>query len=249
MLTIGIDLSADPTKTGLARLRWHEGRADVEHLSLGWEVEAMADEIERAEWSAIDAPFGWPDHFVATLDAWAHSGRWPAGGREKLRYRLTDERVSKTKYPLSVSSDRIASTAMRCAQLLDSLASRPRWGSPVDRAGGDQVLECYPAAALTKWGLATKGYKGSEAKNRAARDKLLARLAPEDGWLVLSEEQRGNCIATDDYFDALVCGLVARAAERQLLDEVLPEHEALAQVRREGWIHLPAADSLAVLPE
>jgi hypothetical protein len=50
-----------------------------------------------------------------------------------------------------------------------------------------------------------------------------------------------HCVADeDDYLDALICALVARAAELGLTYEPKPGVESeLAEV--EGWIHLPDA--------
>lgn len=247
MITVGVDLSADPEKTGLARVRWTGGRAVVEQLELGWQVSDLADAIEPAGWAAIDAPFGWPDRFIETIESWARLRRWPAIDRERLRFRLTDERVRKTKIPLSVSSDRIASTAMRCAELLEELSQRSRWSRPLDRAGADQVVECYPAAALTKWGLQIKGYKGDKAANKQARKTLVAELAPPRGWLKMDSSQRTACVERDHCLDAVACALIARAAACGLLDEPLPEGDELDQASREGWIYLPAAGSLPAL--
>ena len=47
--------------------------------------------------------------------------------------------------PLSVSADRIAHVALRCAVLLAKLDAA---GKPVDRTGAGTVLEVYPAASL-----------------------------------------------------------------------------------------------------
>ena len=64
-------------------------------------------------------------------------------------------------------------------------------------------------------------------------------------WLKLSSIDRALCLTSDDAFDALVAALVARAAAVDLVEEV-PEEEREA-ARREGWIALPRAGSLAGL--
>jgi hypothetical protein len=58
--------------------------------------------------------------------------------------------------PLSVSADRIAHVALRCAVLLAELDAS---GRPVDRSGSGHVVEVYPAASLRRWGLDHPGYK------------------------------------------------------------------------------------------
>jgi hypothetical protein len=55
----------------------------------------------------------------------------------------------QTRRPVSVSTDRLGVTAMRCAHLLH------RWsnGQHIDRTGPGRFVEVYPAAALVRWGL------------------------------------------------------------------------------------------------
>lgn len=144
--------------------------------------------------------------------------------------------------------DRIASTAMHCAALLEEIARRH--GKPVDRAGADGIVEVYPAAALTVWlpGYVS-GYKGSEKRHREARADLIERLAPPDGWLKLDADQRTLCIKHDDALDGLLCALIARAFAVPNQTEPPPRDPPdLEQVQREGWIHVPKPGSLARLP-
>lgn len=96
----------------------------------------------------IDAPFGWPVLFVQALSSYTEAGEWPESvdGRRRLRLRSTDiATIDETggPPPLSVSSDRIAVCAMRCAELLGRLAGT----ESVDRTGAGTVAEVYPAAA------------------------------------------------------------------------------------------------------
>jgi predicted nuclease with RNAse H fold len=244
MVTVGIDLSADPAKTGVARIRWAGGRADVEEIKLNLSVPSLADEIEGADWTAIDSPFGWPDEFIRVIALWSRERRWEGKERAVLRYRLTDERVSETRYPLSVSSDRIGSTAMRCAELLHEVGQRR--GAPVDRAGADKIIEVYPAAALKIWRpYFVDKYKRTGEQGKEKRTDLLASLAQQSAWLHLTEEQQALCIKTDHAIDALVCALMARAASRDGLTEPIPDDPAeLQRAQREGWIHLPSPGSL-----
>ena len=95
----------------------------------------------------------------------ARAGAVPAGYRRRcsgeagLAFRRTDQVVHAAtgRWPLSVSADRIAYPAMRCAGLLARLAAT---GRPVRRSGIDSlVAEVYPAAALRIWELPTAGYK------------------------------------------------------------------------------------------
>ena len=86
-------------------------------------------------------------------------------------------------------------------------------------------------AAFADW--SRRGYADRGAILRAGADALLARV----------DAPRERLIDCDDCLDALVCALVARAA--QLGRTIGPQDERLA--RLEGWIHLPEPDSLSRL--
>jgi predicted nuclease with RNAse H fold len=206
--------------------------------TVGWSDDRLLEETTIADKAAIDAPFGWPDPFVEAVASYADGGPWPAVDRTTLRYRATDRAIAREgRPPLSVSSDLIAVTAMRCALLLSRLAER---GVPVDRAGAGLVVEVYPAAALRAWGFNAGRYK--ETSGRQARAALVANMVERSTpWLDLSPDCVAICEASDHAFDAVVCALVARAsaleATRAIPDDLVPV------ARREGWIHLPAEGS------
>jgi hypothetical protein len=72
------------------------------------------------------------------------------------------------------------------------------------------------------------------------------------GWLEISDELSTACEESDHKLDALVCALVARAAETDQLIEISEPERA----RVEGWIRLPLQQpisclggELAILPE
>ena len=145
--------------------------------------------------------------------------------------------------PMSVSSDRIGVVAMRAARL-QSLWVR-RWGDAEERDGSGRLIETYPAAALSVWGLRQphgipyKGGRASERESRReARREILARSPRRRGRgsrsLIDVYEGSEN---SDHVLDALICALVALAARANLTAEV-PEDSRDA-ARREGWIHFP----------
>src|SRR6185312_1661333 len=67
--------------------------------------------------------------------------------------------------PLSVSADRIAHVAFRCAVLLAKLDAAD---APVDRSGSGPVAEVYPAASLHGWGLTCSSYKQKTSTDASA---------------------------------------------------------------------------------
>jgi predicted nuclease with RNAse H fold len=253
--TLGIDLSASPKKTAVARIVWEHGTGTVNLLRAGFEDEELVELMAGgADWTGIDAPFGWPSAFVESVTQWAETGQWVEAERTLLRYRRTDLFVQRmARLPLSVSSDRIAVTAMRCAHLLTLLAERRGGpGSQIERTGQDQVVEVYPGAALPLWSdttakieLLPTGYKG--AAGRDAREVLVGLLERAAPWLILDAKQSALMVANDDVLDAVLCAMVARAAAKGLTMDPQTTDEAM-EASLEGWIHLPEIGSLAELP-
>ncbi|HEV3322582.1 MAG TPA: DUF429 domain-containing protein [Solirubrobacteraceae bacterium] len=245
-LSVGIDLAAQNKNTAACVIEWRPGRAMARAPIVGPEGEDL-DWLVRlctpAQAVGIDAPFGWPDHAVQALTSWARGERWPTVSKDELRYRVTDRMVREVTGlpPLSVSSDRIAVAARRCARLLDLLRTSER---AVDRTGRDGVFEVYPGAALTRWGLDRKKYKTSgnaaaKQRQRRARDALVAELARRASWLDLSAATEA-CVDSDDALDGLLASLVAHAGH--IGRTVVPpaDDETLRlRISREGWIHLP----------
>jgi hypothetical protein len=246
MRSLGIDLAAEPPNTAACEITWTaqgaHGRLHADRLDDGRLLMLM----ETADKVGIDCPFGWPLPFVNAVAIHANAAAWPGRGqlgsshRQSLRYRLTDEVVHEQVgiWPLSVSTDRIGVTAMRCAALLDALAAA---GQPVDRAGGGRVVEVYPAAALKYWGLPHQGYKRNKEEATIVRGQALDRLRAKLPALVLDGDALDRCRRSDDAFDALVCALVARAAGLRLTTPPAPGDQA-ERAHVEGWIHLPTND-------
>jgi predicted nuclease with RNAse H fold len=235
--TLGIDLASQAKKTAACILEWTPTAARIVELGDGFDDEALDELANRHQITkvGIDAPFGWPRPYVSAITEYATTDRWPAIERRQLTLRTTDHNVWELtgRQPLSVSADRIAHTAFRCAELLTKLAA----GKAVDRTGAGLVAEVYPAAALSHWGLTSRGYKG--AGRAPARAKLLAELQGAcSPWLKISAGQEARLVGSDHLLDAFVSALVARALETGSCLPIPTEH--LASARAEGWIHLPA---------
>ncbi|WP_027502885.1 DUF429 domain-containing protein [Rhodococcus sp. UNC363MFTsu5.1] len=238
MRTVGVDLAAEPGKTAVAVIAWSGGAATLESLHLGVGNAEIVEAIRGAERTGIDSPFGWPEAFVRFLNE--HDTGTLQGtndlesrdGRRPLAMRRTDllVRASTGLSPLSVSADRIAHVAFRCAGLLAELRGS---GVEAGRVSG-RAVEVYPAAALLGWGLPARGYKGRV--NRPALTDLVTGFAGAAPWLDLGEWE-WLCRESDDAFDAVVAAVVARAAA--LGKTELPADADRVVAEREGWIHLP----------
>lgn len=154
--------------------------------------------------------------------------------RRRLAYRETDRVVTERTgaRPLSVATDRLGMTALRCAVLLQRLAAD---GRHVDRSGqnGSAVVEVYPAMALRVWGLSAPGYKQSTDARRA----LVSNLEHAAPWLELGEH-RALMTRSADALDAVLAALVALAHARGASIPPEPHQRALAEV--EGWIAIPS---------
>ncbi len=244
MITLGIDLAAEPARTGVCRVRWSGGAAEVIEARGDTPATRPAadappldnDELLRliagSDATGIDAPFGWPVRFTAALAAWSADGAWPvpweAEARRDLRLRATDRwlarRPEQPRPPLSVSADTIAVCAMRACALLAALPG------PVDRVAGP-CFEVYPAGALHTWAIPAAGYKRSAPAREALLDRLGAAVR-------IGAQDRARCVAGDHVLDALLCALVARAAATGRT--IPPPPELAGPAAAEGWIHLPA---------
>ena len=245
MSVLGIDLAARAKKTYACVLEDGAGTLAGE-LFAGCDDDRLLELAKGRAKVAIDAPFGWPRAFVDALNAHRRFEPWPAPDdglpdafRAALSFRATDRVVMHTRRPLSVSTDKLGATAMRCAYLLQRWSSA---GEAVDRAGVQRFVEVYPAAALVRWGLDGSGYKGTDKRPLGVLARRLFASLPQ---LALSRRDRALCESVDDAFDALVAALVAQAARLGLTDA--PPQDRREQAQEEGWIHLPLRGSLGLL--
>ncbi len=229
MLTAGIDLAAQPAKTGAVLVDWStepptvvqasKNVADEEILTLLREVAAQQGRV------GIDCPLGWPRAFVAFVAAHAANRSLPTmePGTQSLRLRATDLAVYRRigRPPLSVSTNMLGVTALRAARLLAELRD---CGMAVDRTGRGTVCEVYPFASRFAWRLPT-----------GVRDLtgLLNRIH-----LAVAPPERAR-LDNEHIFDALVAALTARAVAVGATDPPPPEQADLAA--EEGWIHVPSS--------
>jgi len=241
--TLGVDLASQPALTAVCLIEWTAVDANIRLLHVDVDD---AEIIQLASGPAvakvgIDAPFGWPARFVEAVSEYAH-GRWPDVTPRQLAFRTCDQHVRETtgRLPLSVSSDRIAYAAMRCAGLLTTLSG----DAPIDRTGSGLAVEVYPAAALRQWGLPATGYKGASETHARVRSALVRAVVDATSpWLRVSAVQAGELERNDHLLDAVLAALVARAT---LVGATLPvpeEHRLAAAI--EGWIQLPLGEPLA----
>lgn len=266
MITLGIDLAAQEMKTAACRLSWAaDGAVAILSLDGGWSDDRLLEAASGVDAIGIDAPFGFPQLIRQAITEYAESGRFPGRPEDqsvedwarRLRFRETDRAVNRhllehhrlKLWPLSVSSDRIAVAAWRCAHLLTQLSAAN--DRPLDRVGtGPDVpkprtVEVYPAAALACWGLPYKGYKpgaagsprsaGAQTKRAEIVDGLCERLGSA---LELDSDHREALVADNDLLDAFVAALVTRAAATGATVE--PRADQRAAAAEEGWIHLPS---------
>lgn len=255
----GIDLAAEAAGTALAVLRVDAGQGAagtgesgqrapgtresgtvvLEHLRLGVDDETLLAETRDAQLIGIDCAFGWPVDFVDFVARQAGGARLTSDDtgdlpwRRRLAHRETDRVVTERTgaRPLSVATDRLGMTALRCAVLLDRLAGD---GRVVERSGEhpSAVVEVYPAMALRVWGLRRPGYKVSAD----ARTALIADLRRAAPWLELGPHEP-LMQTSADALDAVVAALVALA--HRVGASIPPEPAQRQRARVEGWIAIP----------
>lgn len=238
MRTAGVDLAAEPKGTALAVIDWATTGAALVELQLGVVDEVIVKAAGSVHKLGIDCAFGWPDEFVHFVVAHA-SGNQNLPGvdggiawRRTLAYRETDREVRRItgRWPLSVSTDRLGLTAMRCAGLLARISEAD---IAVDRSGSGLVAEIYPGASLRLWGFSTTGYR----TDPAIRSDLLREVQDAAPWLDLGPFAP-QMITSTDAFDAVIAALAARSAALGRYEPPAPL--LLNRARREGWIVLPS---------
>jgi predicted nuclease with RNAse H fold len=231
VITVGIDLAAEPARTAAVRIEWVADRAVVTDLAVQASDDVLVRLCEGADKVGIDCPLGWPDRFIDFLVRNRDGGVVDAvdtvAARRPLVYRLTDLRCQEFGLrPLSVAADRIGHAALRCAGLLGKLGE-------VDRSGDGRVVEAYPAGSLKIWGLPHQRYKDDagilERSLQTLEGQVGLTFAEPGAWI--------TCTRSDHAFDAVVVALTARAAALGRTER--PPDDALALTRREGWISLP----------
>jgi len=236
MVTLGIDLAAQPADTGVCAVSWAE-RVTIELASASADDTLLTKLITKADRVGVDVPLGWPMPFVRAVADYQNQLSWAGGHGEEMQLRKTDQwlRNALQMRPLSVSADKIGVPAMRAAHLLSSL------DPPLDRSGRGKVVEVYPAAALKCWGFPYRGYKRNAG--RAIREQLLQSFVERTRrWIELTQDVHAACTESDHVFDALIAALVARAAHLGLVHPIAEDDIKTAQM--EGWIALPLEDSL-----
>lgn len=241
MLTVGIDLAAQPEDTAACEVHWHQERAEIVAWHNPLNDEKILTLIRKADKIGIDVPLGWPTEFVrAVYRHHSSNKKWPEVSTRRFRLRATDRFVAEAAgiWPLSVSTDRIGIPAARAASILSNLPSK------ADRIGNGKIVEVYPAAALKIWGFDFRSYKGKHG--RAAREALVRTWARQTvAWGKWTEEALAAARGDDNLFDALIAATVARCAA---LDLTLPLPPSLKRrASFEGWIAVPLPGSLMKL--
>lgn len=243
MISAGIDLAADPKGTALALIEFANNKVKLSYLEQGLDDQALITQTHNADKVGIDCAFGWPIQFAEFLTKHQDltSTDLIDGGmdyRRELSFRETDRDIRRLtgRWPLSVSTDRLGLTAIRCAGLLSKYQAK---GVEIDRAGSKLLAEVYPGATLRNWKLDTTGYR----INPQARASLLEQLEHLAPWLELSSF-RTQMIESADCFDAVIAALAARAVHQGNYNK--PTAEQLQSARVEGWICLPR-DSMSSL--
>jgi Protein of unknown function (DUF429) len=250
-LTFGIDLAAQPERTGACLVEWEgDGAGVLRQLQTGLADAELLEVMVRPEVTrvGIDAPFGWPMEFLQAVSDFRDHGSWPDAPdqdshQRSMRLRVTDwvvrEKVGVT--PLSVASDKIASVAMRCARLQSAYWEAT--GERPDRSGAGRLCEVYPAASLRLWKLSQHDdahdpgtYRGLTPGAMRRRKRIMnGVIAATSGRIEIPPWLIDACETEDHLLDALVCALTARAAH---LGHVQPIAE-VEPARSEGWITLP----------
>lgn len=238
MRYVGIDLAAEAKRTGIAVVDESRAGCVVESVCVGADDDALVEAILGADRVGVDVPLGWPETFVEFIAAQAEGAlRAPESTgrdwRRSLTMRCTDLEVHRRTglVPLCVAADRIAHAAIRWAGIEARLKDA---GVNAARDGSGVICEVYPAAALKRWSMPFRGYKGRD--NAQTRHELVMTVSDAFrslGWT----DHKEMCSRDDNALDAVLSALIARQVANGACEG--PPSELREKVRTEGWIWLP----------
>ena len=237
MISAGIDLAAEPKGTALAILEFENNKAKLVFLEQGLDDHVLIDQTINADKIGIDCAFGWPIEFAKFIAKHQDPKDKDLidGGmdfRRNLSHRQTDRMIKELtgRWPLSVSTDRLGLTAMRCAGLLSRYQQA---GVAIDRSGSGKLAEVYPGATLRHWDFDTTNYR----VNNDVRARLLKDIKAQAPWLDTSSFET-QMVESSDSFDAVIAALAARAVYLGGYTKPTKDQQEAAEI--EGWICLPA---------
>lgn len=234
-------------------IEWSSGAALVSPPERKITDSRLAELLSLGGPCGLDVPFGWPMGFVNTIVAHQANSPLPVVPSSKdLAFRATDrylrdEILKDARWtPLSVSTDKLGSTALRAARVMAGLSQAWPAGYRAGVRGG--LVEAYPAVALHRWFPDHRyRYKARVGGKGKAELALLAEVLLKRSWLEFEGDSktRDAYARNHDNLDALVASLVARAHSRGLCESIPSEFEEAARV--EGWIALPKPGTLDAL--
>ena len=223
MRTVEIDLAAKPKKTAVCVIDWAAGRVDLAPGGLTDE-QLVESVLQGAMTGAIRVAGRLPrcDLRASCCSPLAHRASRSRGDpRQALRFRRTDlVLIGGGHKPLSVTSDKIAVLAMRCAGLQHQMSL----------AGMISIAQaCWDGCARC-----TQPPRSGRGDLRIAaisvlRTDLRWRIWPRRssapaGTLSFTDTARVRCAFDGNCLDALICALTARA--QALRAYAGPEHSA-----------------------
>ena len=244
MISAGIDLAAEPKGTALAIVEFEKNKAKLVFLEQGLDDQALIDNTINADKIGIDCAFGWPIEFAKFIAKHQDpTNQELIDGdmdfRRNLSFRETDRKIRELtgRWPLSVSTDRLGLTAMRCAGLLSRYQQA---GVAIDRSGGGKLAEVYPGATLRNWSFDTTNYRVSND----VRAGLLKQIKTQAPWLDTGDFET-QMIESSDSFDAVIAALAARAVYLGQYNKPINDQQAAAEI--EGWICLPQGEITSLI--
>lgn len=248
----GIDWATKPKNRALVQLQYDSStaRARVTKIEQQLPHDMIAQIVNdpAIQVVGVDIPFGWPASFVEFVGHWSATYRPQAsrpGMAKHFSYRTTDLFVQETlgKWPLSVSSERIALGAFAWAQYVQEHRLHQRIDCGSGRIGeGPTIIEVYPAATLAALShsvtLKIKGYKKDASIRRTLLDALFNEFkvdcADEERLKLVSQ---GTDSDKTDAFIAALTALIYAGVPGRSIHNPTPEQKDSAQ--HEGWIFFP----------
>jgi predicted nuclease with RNAse H fold len=267
MRVAGIDWATEPKNRAMVVINYRDDNLVVERIVSPLDDLSVQEACTSQEYVvvAVDIPFGWPSEFAGFVQEWSPIQPCCEEVPQSLpfRYRQTELVVNGTlnKWPLSVSSDRIALGARLWCHLMMTGGLIER----VDVLGNvhedtPTIIEVYPAATLWAFrqhNLTDEDHIKRYKKSIAIRKQLVQSLKRAfqigmgqgvDETQIVSPRVRKNGETREDdsdKTDAFICALTALVYAGRISEWAVrtPQTDQESQAAKaEGWIFFPEAE-------
>lgn len=234
MRTLGIDLAGRRDGAWYCLVSWCDNQARVLDIHEG-SIFGAEHEINAADCTGINAPFGWPIHLAEDIATWSSGATLPDRRPEAIdTARITEQQFPHGATRLNSRAAHQPHRTWSCCRMLSTLPAADRQG--FDRVRGTAgVIEVNSRATMDALN-DPQSIRGTGKDHRAAQRCLQVQALEQHApWLDIGT-LRDRILGSEYAIRSLVAALTARAFKVGETDEI-PVDVDQQRVALEGWCH------------